>query len=155
MFKKILVPYDGSEHSVKALDTAMEIAEKLNGKITLIHVYSGDMPVLMYVPTDLEPSVGEYLLSQEDFSKIAEASQRAAASILAKGEKKVRAKGIAVETLLKKGHIVQEILEAVKNGKFDLIVIGAKGVSKIREMLLGSVSEKVIRNAQCPVLVVK
>ena len=51
--------------------------------------------------------------------------------------------------------MVKEILEAAKEGKYDLIVIGVKGISEVRETRLGSVSEKVIRNAQCPVLVIK
>jgi len=67
----------------------------------------------------------------------------------------VEAKGISVEKLLKEGHVVQEIREVAKEGKYDLIVIGVKGISEVRETRLGSVSEKVIRNAQCPVLVIK
>ncbi|MCK4482049.1 universal stress protein, partial [Candidatus Bathyarchaeota archaeon] len=47
------------------------------------------------------------------------------------------------------------VLETAKDGKFNLIVMGARGVSKIREILLGSVSDGVIRNAPCPVLVTK
>jgi nucleotide-binding universal stress UspA family protein len=51
--------------------------------------------------------------------------------------------------------MVQEILKTARDSEFNLIVMGARGISKIREMLLGSVSDGVIRNAPCPVLVTK
>ncbi len=72
-----------------------------------------------------------------------------------KDEKKVKAEGIPVETSLIEGNTVQEILKKAVEGKFDLIVIGAKGASKIRGMLIGHVSEKVVMRARCPVLVIR
>ena len=155
MFKKILVPLDGSEHSLRALEIAIQIAKKFEAKITLIHVYSvGIRPVVMPEPTTLTP-VGVPVMAPTDVSKIAEATRKAGAAILADGEEKVKAEGIEVETLLKEGHSVQEIVKTAKEGSFDLIVIGARGISKIREIILGSVSDGVVHNAPCPVLVVK
>ncbi|MCW3994244.1 MAG: universal stress protein, partial [Candidatus Bathyarchaeota archaeon] len=90
-----------------------------------------------------------------DFSKVVEAARKAGTTILGDGENKVKAEGIQVETLLREGHTVQEILKIAQDSKFDLIVMGARGISKIREMFLGSVSDGVIRNAPCPVLVTK
>lgn len=60
-----------------------------------------------------------------------------------------------METLLIEGHVVDEILKTCRNGEFDLIVMGARGLSRIKELVLGSVSEGVTRHACCPVLVVK
>ena len=155
MFKKILVPLDGSEHSLRALEIAVQIAKKFEAKITLIHVYSvGIRPVVMPEPTTLTP-IGVPVMAPTDVSKIAEATRKAGAAILADGEEKVKAEGIEVETLLKEGHSVQEIIKTAKEGGFDLIVIGARGISKIREIILGSVSDGVVHNAPCPVLVVK
>jgi len=155
MFKKILVPLDGSEHSLRALEIAVQIAKKFEAKITLIHVYSvGIRPVVMPEPTTLTP-IGVPVMAPTDVSKIAEATRKAGAAILADGEEKVKAEGIEVETLLKEGHSVQEIVKTAKEGSFDLIVIGARGISKIREIILGSVSDGVVHNAPCPVLVVK
>ena len=155
MFKKILVPLDGSEHSLRALKIAVQIAKKFEAKITLIHVYSvGIRPVVMPEPTTLTP-IGVPVMAPTDVSKIAEATRKAGAAILADGEEKVKAEGIEVETLLKEGHSVQEIVKTAKEGSFDLIVIGARGISKIREIILGSVSDGVVHNAPCPVLVVK
>ena len=154
MFEKILVPLDGSEHSLRALEIAIQIAKRFDGKITLIHVYSvGVRPIIMSEPTTLTPPTVP-IMAPTGFS-VVEAARKAGASILADGENKVKAEGVHVETLLKEGHTVQEILKTAKDGKSDLIVMGARGISKIREVLLGSVSDGVIRNAPCPVLVTK
>jgi nucleotide-binding universal stress UspA family protein len=155
LFEKILVPLDGSEHSLKALEIAIQIAKKFDGKITLIHVYSVTIrPVIMPEPTTLTPPMIPAMTPAE-VSKAVEATRKAGASILTDGEQKVKAEEVQVETLLKEGHTVQEIIRTAKEGKFDLIVIGGRGISKIRELLLGSVTDGVIHHAPCPVLVIK
>jgi nucleotide-binding universal stress UspA family protein len=155
LFEKILVPLDGSEHSLRALEIAVRVAKNFNAKITLIHVYSvGVRPIVMPEPTTLTPP-SVPIMPPADFSKVVEATRKVGANILTDGEKRVKAEGVQVETLLREGHTVQEILKTARDGKFDLIVIGARGISKIREIILGSVSDGVIRNAPCPVLVTK
>ena len=84
-----------------------------------------------------------------------EAARKAGAGILADGKKKARTERVEVETLLKEGHPAEEILKTAKKGDFDLIVMGARGISRIRGILIGSVSDGVTRHAPCPVLVVK
>jgi len=155
LFENILVPLDGSEHSLRALEIAIQITKKFDGKITLLHVYSvGVRPIAMPEPTTLTPP-SVPIMAPADFSKVVEAARKAGTAILGEGENKVKAEGVQVETLLREGHKVQEILKVARDNKFDLIVMGARGISKIREMLLGSVSDGVIRNAPCPVLVTK
>jgi nucleotide-binding universal stress UspA family protein len=155
LFEKILVPLDGSEHSLKALTIAIEIATKFGGKISLIHIYSvAASPMIVPEPSTLTPPMIPVMTSEE-ISKAVEATRKASASILSDGEQKVKAEGVEVDTILREGHIVQEIIKAAKEGKFDLIVIGARGISKIRELLLGSVTDGVIHHASCPVLVIK
>jgi len=155
LFKKILVPLDGSDHSSKALEIAVQIAKKFDGKITLIHAYSvGARPIVMPEPATLSPSWVP-VMAPAEFSKVVEAARKAGARILENGKKRVEKEGVKVERLLREGHTVQEIIKAAKHGKFDLIVMGARGVSRIRGILLGSVSDGVIRNAPCPVLVTK
>jgi nucleotide-binding universal stress UspA family protein len=95
------------------------------------------------------------VMTPAEVSKAVEVTRKAGASILADGEQKVKAEEVQVETLLKEGHTVQEIVKTAKEGKFDLIVIGGRGISKIRELLLGSVTDGVIHHAPCPVLVIK
>jgi nucleotide-binding universal stress UspA family protein len=155
LFEKILVPLDGSEHSLKSLEIAIQVAKKFGGKISLIHVYSvAVMPLMMPEPTTLTPPMIP-VMTPAEVSKSVEVARSAGASILSDGEQKVKAEEVQVETLLKEGHTVQEIIRTAKEGKFDLIVIGGRGISKIRELLLGSVTDGVIHHAPCPVLVIK
>ena len=139
LFEKILVPLDGSEQSIWALGKAVQIVKKIGGEITLIHVYS--VSPLAITPTQ----VYEY----------SQAMRRHGESILADGQKKAETEGIKAKTLLIDGHAVEEILKATRAGNFNLIVIGSRGLSKIKELLMGSVSAEVTRLAPCPVLVVR
>jgi nucleotide-binding universal stress UspA family protein len=155
LFHKILVPLDGSEHSLKALERATEIAKKFSGKITLIHVYSVSIqPIMLPEPTTLG-SPGIPILTGAEVSRIAEAAREFGNRILRDGEEKVKAEKVQVEKTLVEGHAVEEIVRAATEGNFDLIVIGARGISHIREILLGSVTDGVIHHVHCPVLVVK
>jgi len=155
LFEKILVPLDGSGHSLRALEIAVQIAKKFDGKITLIHIYSVVVaPVIMPEPTTIAPPMVS-VTTPIEVSKVAEASRKAGVSILADGEQRVKTEGVPVETMLKEGHTIQEIIKTAKEGGFNLIVMGARGISKIKEILLGSVSDGVTRSAPCPVLVVK
>jgi nucleotide-binding universal stress UspA family protein len=76
-------------------------------------------------------------------------------SVLAEGQKLVEIEGILVETLLLEGQIVGQIVKTAKEGHFDLIVVGARGLSKLEEIMLGSVSHGVTANATCPVIVTR
>ena len=155
MFEKILVPLDGSEHSLRALEIAIQLGKTFGGKITLIHVYSVTVrPIIMPEPTTLTPP-GVPVMTPAEVSRVVEATRKAGARVLDDGEYKVKAENVQVETVLVEGQVVQEITRRAKEGEFDIIVMGARGISKIREMLLGSVSDGVIRQAPCPVLVVK
>ena len=150
MFERILVPLDGSKHSMRALENAVQIAKKCDGKITLIHVYSvlrvGVVPMAMAEPVALPP---------EMVNKLAEAVREAGSSILEDAKKKVEAEGVQSQTLLREGHVVEEILRAAKEEDIDLIVIGARGLSTLKEIFLGSVSHGVALHAPCPVLLMK
>jgi nucleotide-binding universal stress UspA family protein len=155
LFSRILVPLDGSEHSLKALEQAALIAAKFSGKITLIHVYSLSVqPIMLPEPSTMSsPTIP--ILTGEELTKIAEATRAAGKRILDDGEEKLRTKKVKVEKILVEGHAVQEIVRVANEGNYDLIVIGARGISHIREILLGSVTDGVIHHARCPVLVIK
>ena len=139
LFEKILVPLDGSEQSIWALGKAVQIAKKLGGEITLIHVYS----------------VSPLAITPMQVYKYVEAMAKYGNGILEDGKKKAEAEGAKAQTLLVEGHTVEEILKAAREGNFSLIVIGARGMSKIKELLMGSVSDAVTKHALCPVLVVR
>ena len=144
LFERILVAIDGSEHSINALEKAIQIAEKYDGKITLLHAYT---PSLVALPK-------EYVLIETTPERV-DLSGEIGASILADAKAKAETAGVQVETLLKLGQPVEMIIEASDNGRFDLIVMGARGLGPIKEMLLGSVSHGVASHARCPVLIVK
>lgn len=155
LFEKILVPLDGSEHSTKALEAAIQTAKKFGGKLTLFHAYSITVtPIVVPEPTTLTPS-GVPVVTPAEVSQMIEAARDVGQRILNEAEQKAKSEDVQVESMLREGNTVQEIIRLAKEGNFDLIVIGVKGVSKLREFLLGSVSEGVVKHASCPVLVVK
>jgi len=75
-------------------------------------------------PTTLTPP-SVPIMAPADFSKVVEAARKAGNTILGYGENKVKAEGVQVETLLREGHKVQEILKTARDSEFDLIVMGA------------------------------
>jgi len=75
-------------------------------------------------------------------------------SILAEAERVAKSGGVAIQTLALKGDAVKQIVKAAAEGSFDLIVIGARGLSNLSGLVLGSVSQGVVKKAACPVLVV-
>ena len=155
MFERILVPLDGSEHSVKALRVGIQIAKNFGGKLMLLHVYSVAVtPIVVPEPTTLSPS-GIPVVTPAEVSKMVEAAREVGRRILDDAEMEARSESVQVESMLAEGNSVQEITRLAKEGNFDLIVMGVRGVSKLRELLLGSVSEGVMKHAPCPVLVVK
>jgi nucleotide-binding universal stress UspA family protein len=155
LFRKILVPLDGSEHSQRALEIAIQIARNFSGELTLLHVYSVAVtPVVIPEPTTLNPT-GVPIATSAEVSKIVDAARDAGKKILADAEERIRKDNVRVETALREGNSAQEIVKTAKAGQFDLIVIGARGSHRIRDLLMGSVTEGVVKNAPCPVLIVK
>jgi nucleotide-binding universal stress UspA family protein len=144
MFEKILVPLDGSDHSTYALEKAIQIAKKFDGKVTLLHAYT---PHVVSLPKEYAHA--------EATPEMVEISREAGANILEQAKDRVETESVQFETLLKMGQAVETIVSVAENGDFDLIVIGARGLSTIKELLLGSVSHGVTAHAKCPVLVVK
>jgi nucleotide-binding universal stress UspA family protein len=138
MFEKILVAIDGSTYSYKALSDAIEIAKMASAKISLIHVY---VPGSTFSRSTRRPF---YELLKEEGDKIIENGKA-----IAKNE------GLDVETLLIEGDPVEQIVKVAKDGQFDLVVIGARGVGKVTALLLGSVSQGVANNVHCRVLITK
>lgn len=136
--KKILVPMDGSKISFDALDNAIEIARACHATIFGIHVIS-------FLPTDFMPSVIPYEIHQKKESgKFMEIAKNHAAK-----------KGIVFKYAITFGSPVDHIINTAKSKKFDLIVIGAHGKGKVKELFLGSVSNAVLHKSQIPVMIIK
>jgi nucleotide-binding universal stress UspA family protein len=71
------------------------------------------------------------------------------------GKERAIAEGVSVNTILKEGKIVEEILKIIKEKRIDLIVMGSRGQSMIKKLFLGSVSSGIAKEAGCPVLLTK
>ena len=143
-FSKIVVATDFSTCSKTALRTAMEIGSKLEASITLCHVVAS----LTYSPLDKSlfgSDRPKYTLSEY----LQEAARRELATFVADvpGAEDI-------ESVVRAGDPVQSILDVVQDGGYDLLVMGARGRSKLGHFLMGSVAERVVRAAKCAVLTV-
>jgi len=142
--RRILVPTDFSPHSNEATAWAADLAARYNAAIVLVHVYQ---PVSMILPE------GFVLKSAEDIAELLHSLDTALAE--AKAQLSRVAPGVAIDSVLLQGAPFAEIVRHARENSFDLIVIGTHGRSGLRHALLGSVAEKVVRKAPCPVLTVR
>ena len=140
--QRIVMATDFSDASAEALETAVGFARDCGASLDLVHVatevaYPVPPPVdLLRMPIDL-PSV------------VAEASSR-----LQLEEVRVRALGVACESNVLVGRAPAEIVDHAEKAGADLIILGTHGRSGLGHALLGSVAEKVVQHARCPVLTV-
>jgi nucleotide-binding universal stress UspA family protein len=136
---KVLVATDGSEHSMKAVERGLELAETQGAQVTLMSVayYGAD-----YL-TGMPPNIRDKL---EDEAKAA----------LAKSKAVFEAKGIPVETVLEAGLVPANLIIAkAQDGKFDRIILGSTGMNALERILMGSTASKVVAHAPCEVTVVR
>ena len=140
-FKRILVPTDFSDYATKATRVALDLAQRYDATITLVHI---DDPLLFGFPDGYPaPAEARRLLQEELQQQLAAA--KADAELVKPG---------GVETRLIEGLPATALCEFARSG-FDLIVMGTHGRSGIARVLLGSVAERVVRHAPCPVLTIR
>jgi len=142
--KSVLCPVDFSDSSEHALTYAIALTQSYDATLKLLHVVQ---PPLMSVPGD--PMVPEF--SSDVMQDIAAASQRRLDEIAAKAREQVS----DVEAEIATGSPFVEIITFAKDQDVDLIVIGTHGRTGLAHVMIGSVAEKVVRKAPCPVLTVK
>ncbi|MBU1049954.1 universal stress protein [Candidatus Bipolaricaulota bacterium] len=142
-FKKILCPTDFSEPACKAIKAAGEMAEKFSAELILLHVV-GPVPVLE-TPTGLAGfDIAAYQQELSDSAKI---------SLKSRVEKHV-AKSVNARSIVVHGEAAHEIVRVAKEEGADLIVLSTHGEAGWRHRIFGSVPGKVVRLAECPVLLV-
>ena len=140
---KILVATDGSEHALRAVNYAAELIGQLReaSSVTLVSVHddTGLRNAKAYVGSQ---EVADYLreLSDEELKPAREL---------------LDLKGIKHDAEIRTGHVVQQIVDCAEEGKFDLIVLGAKGRGAFADLLMGSVAQRVLAIAKQPVILVK
>jgi nucleotide-binding universal stress UspA family protein len=136
-FRRLLVGYDGSAQSEKAVDMALSLAECLDATVLIFAVARPPEP-----PTSVEleavlDDAREHF--EEGFKKIME---------------RARGHNVDVQTAMAVGHPAEQIIHRAEADGIDLIILGRRGRSMISRMMLGSVSERALRYAHCPVMVV-
>ena len=142
MFRNILVAVDFSDHAARALDTAIELAKESKGRLHLIHSY----PILPVMPAPYEVSMPLDL----------ERSLRASADQqLGDWAARARKAGVQVETTTTPEFPSEAIVRCAEKIGADLIVMGTRGTTGLKHLLLGSVAERTLRLARCPVLTLK
>jgi universal stress protein A len=142
IFQKILVPIDFSEHADRALDYAIAWGRALNADLTLIHVIQSLSEVGIDAGVDL-PAAHIEMLEAELTQHMKHYLQR------------VEDAGVKGDLVMVHGIPFYETIEIVKARQIDLIIMGSHGRTGLSHLLLGSMAEKLVRLAPCPVLVVR
>jgi nucleotide-binding universal stress UspA family protein len=140
-FKEILVPIDFSDHSIAAIEEAVELAKVFDSKLHLLHCYQ------------MQPgAISPYgvALPSNYFTDIRAAADKQ----LAEWQRRYVPAGIPVDTKVMSQVPSQSIVKTAGEIKADLIVMGTRGLTGLKHVLIGSVTERTIRFAPCPVLTV-
>ena len=138
MFKNVLVPVDGSETSERAIEKAVEIAQACGAKLSFLYV----------------ANINQLAINACLSDAILSAVTKAGDVILERAMEKVPG-GIEKEAVSETGSPAVVILDYLEDHPTDLVVMGSRGLGVVKGVLLGSVSQYVVEQAKCPVLVVK
>lgn len=142
-FTKILVPVDFSTHSAEAVLYAADLSQHYEASVTLAHVYE---PVTYSLPD------GHLLFTTVQLSSMMSEFEKQLGAAMADAK---AAGALRVETEMLQGVAPSEILRFAGESGHDLIVMGTHGRTGVKHALLGSVAERVVRRAPCPVLTVR
>jgi nucleotide-binding universal stress UspA family protein len=137
MYKRILVATDGSKFSKAAVNEAIRIAKASKGALIIVSAVD--------ITEEFESEAPE----------LTERFERQFKTMVERIKKQAKAKGIKVDGVVKIGEPYDVIINAAKEKKADLIVMGSHGRRGLSRLLMGSVTERVIGHAKCPVLVIK
>ncbi len=140
--KNILVPVDFSDATATVVARATDLAKALQAQITLLHVVAPEPDFVGYEPgpQSVRDTVAKHV--HEEHKQLKEL------------EKQTAAQGIQVTSLLIQGYTAEKILKECEHLKPDLVVMGSHGHSALHQLLVGSVTEGVLRKVTCPVVVV-
>ena len=135
-FGKLLVPYDGSTNSKRALNKAISLASLSNATITLVHVisYHGAMAKIV------QPYKGKVISHVKEFMKDA--------------KKLALRDNVLLEQKILYGSPAEEVLKLMKKKKFDLVIMGKRGTTRVTGPTLGSVSNALVQSSKVPIMIV-
>lgn len=140
----ILVATDFSDAATKAIDTAVEFAKKFEAQLVIIHAYRVEIPMASPM------MAGAYVLPQGFFEQI---GNHAKAHIEAVA-KEIEGQGVSVIGIAVEQSPAEAIIAEAKSRPADLIVMGTRGLTGLKHVALGSIADRVVRTAPCPVLTV-
>jgi nucleotide-binding universal stress UspA family protein len=139
--KKILVPFDGSVHAEKALAQAVFLAQLCQATLTLLHVVDLNRKISSFE----QVSTGGYIpaeLKEDGYALVLTACENIP-------------KDVKTESLVEIGGPAEIITEISSRDGYDLIIMGSRGLRKVEQFFMGSVSQYVLAHAACPVMVVR
>ena len=137
MFQKILLACDGSSHALRSAEKAIEIARTQNeAVIYLVYVVNSET-------------------SKSDVLAYGDGAEAAHHRKLIPVEEKLKEAEVSFVPKILKGEPGPEIVKEANANEYDLVVVGSRGLNTLQEMVLGSVSHKVAKRVNCPVLIVK
>ena len=139
MYKHILAAVDGSEDSIRALKQANALATTFGSRLTLMHAYTSTADIV----------------GSADYSDLVARRKLKGQDVLDAARAELDEGGPKAEEVLREGPEADAIVEAADALEVDLIVMGTRGLGALKRLLLGSVSNKVIHLAHCPVLLVR
>ena len=137
VFETILVAYDGSPQSQRATDMAFSMAEAMGSKLLIFAVIRPPEPAARAELNAILDDAREHY--EQSFALLRERAAKA---------------GLALETEIEIGHPAEHIVHRAEQTQVGLIVMGRRGISAFKRWMLGSISERVLRYAHCPVMVV-
>ena len=142
LVSKVLVAVDGSENSERALDFALDFAEKYNAGLTIVNV---------------SESSAAAAFAGDGMASVARDLRRFHEGILEKSVARAKSAhpAIVVSAVLREGDPATEIVSVATEGNFDVMVVGHRGLGKVKGMFLGSISEKLARSLLCTVILVR
>jgi nucleotide-binding universal stress UspA family protein len=138
VLKNILLAFDGSEYSNRALQYAKTLAERFEATLWLVHIITHTSDLLGY----------------EDYEKFYSKRKAGGQTLLDEALQELSNTRLDVREELQEGPEAESILNIAKNCQADLIVMGTRGHGTLKGLLVGSVSRKVIHHSSCPVMVV-
>jgi nucleotide-binding universal stress UspA family protein len=143
---KMLIATDGSKSSNKAIDYGVNIAAKMGAEVLGLYVIN--LKSLEFFALEHHDNIASY---EDENSKLRREGEEALAYLKEQGVKA----GVKVSAIIVRGYPVEEILKAAEKEKVAMIVVGNIGRTGLEHMLIGSVSESIVRKATRPVLVVR
>lgn len=138
LYKKILLPIDGSKFVEKAVDDAVFIAKASNAEIVLLTVVENTF--LIGLPADNTTQEINVLLEKEAQENI--------------DKFKEKLNGIKTKTVITEGSPAEEILKVIDKEDIDLIIMGSSGKKGFEKFLIGSVTDKIVKSARCKLMII-